>query len=345
MRVKPGLAAAVERVGLAADVVIGLPAPYPGPYMDAWIGVIRARALISAVRVGLFDALPGTTGQLAKRTRCDPQRLEVLLEALRAMRYVRLRRATWRATRRSRTSFGASARMPLKATVGSLTASNYDVLQGLDDVLRGYEPPGLHDSSTLPEVWDGYQAAMIELNAMVAGPTLAALAQPRRLLDIGGGPGSFAIAACRRWPEAEVVIADLPQAAALGRPRVAAAGLDQRISYIEGDARGSDLGRARYDAVTMLNVIHNVDRNTGVALLRAAANAAGPQGTVTVLEIEGTRTLLGTMASLTFCAWMGSRAWTGAQLSQMATDAGLRDVRLARPARLLGNVLLQGRGL
>lgn len=144
---KPALAAVAERIGLAFDGLLGLPAPYPGPYMDTWLGAIRARALISATRVGVFDALPGTTAQVASRTGCDQQRLEVLLEALRALRYVRIRRSTWCATRRTRALFGAGARMPLDATVGSLAATSWDMLGGLEDVLRGGDPPGLHDGS------------------------------------------------------------------------------------------------------------------------------------------------------------------------------------------------------
>lgn len=335
---RPGLAAAAERVGLAADCLFGLPAPYPGPYMDTWLGLVRARALISASRVGVFDALPGTTSELASRTACDAERLEVL----RALRYVRLRRSTWRVTRRTRASFGAGARMPLDATVGSLADANWDVLKGLDDVLRGGPPPGLHDGSPDEAVWTGYQAAMVELNGLVAGPVLDGLGEPRRLLDIGGGPGSFAIAACRRWPQLDVVIADLPQAAVLGYQRVTAAGLEDRIRYVAGDARTGELGSG-CDTVTLLQLLHNVDRQTCVELLQVAAGAAGSDGRVTVLEIEGSRTQIGALASVAFTAWMGSRTWTAAQLTEMAGEAGLVDVRCTRPARLAGSVLLHGR--
>jgi SAM-dependent methyltransferase len=340
--VRPSVAALGERAALAVDTLVGLPAPYPGPYMDAWLGLIRARALISAVRLGVFEALPGTTPEVAARTGCQAERLDVLLEALQAMRYVRRRRGRWRATRRTRASFGPAAALPLGATVGSLAASNWEVMAGLEDVLRGGAPPGLHDGSPTPAVWGGYQAAMVELNAMVAAPVLAALGHPRRLLDIGGGPGSFAAAACERWPDTEVVIADLPQAASLGRERITAAGLADRVRYVDGDARTSDVGSA-YDAVTLLHVLHNVDRETGVGLLRAAGRAAAPTGTVTVLEIEGTRTLVGTLGSLTFCGWMGARAWVAADLEAMAAEAGLTGLRVRRPLRLGGSLLLQAR--
>lgn len=324
---------------MAADALVGLPAPYPGPYMDSWLSLIRARALISALRLGVFAALPGTTAQLAQRTGCEPARLGVLLEALSAMRYVRRRRGGWQAARRARGSFGPDATMPLEATVGSLAASNWEVMRGLEDVLRGGGPPGLHDGSPDDATWSGYQAAMVELNALVDDVVLSILGEPSRLLDIGGGPGSFAISACWGWPGVDVTIADLPRAAALGRERIAAAGLDRRVRYVEGDARTSAPG-TDFDTVTLLHVLHNVDRETAVGLLRAAGQAAAPTGRITVLEIEGEHTLVGTLASLTFCAWMGARAFSADELAAMAGEAGLHNVRLARPMRLPGSVLM-----
>ncbi len=324
---------------LASDALVGLPRPYPGPYMDAWVGLVRASALISATQIGVFDALPGTTSELAERTGCMTERLEVLLEALCAMHYLCLRRGRWRATRRARTSLvKRTAVMPLHATVGSLAASNLDVMRGLENVMRGREPPGLHDEFVEQSTWVGYQAAMAELNAIVADQVLNSMARPRRLLDVGGGPGTFAIAACRRWPDVEVVIADLPRAAEFGKARIAAAGLSERIRYVEGDARKVSLGDG-YDAVTLLQVLHNVDRRTGVGLLHAARASMTTGGRITGLEMNGSATLIGTLASLTFCAWMGARAWTPDQLREMVSEAGFCDVRVEQPLRLMGSLL------
>lgn len=333
-----------ERIGLGADAVVGLPAPFPAPYVDAWVGLLRARALITAVRVGVFDALPGSTEEVAQRCGTVPERTAVLLEALRSLRYVRRRGAAWRATRRARPFFGPGAKVPLEATVGELAAANWDAMTGLDDVVRGGDPPGLHDRPADDPVWVGYQAAMAELNALsadlVAG--MLPLREPRRTLDIGGGPGAFAAALCRRHPSVSVVVADLPPAAALGRERIERAGLAGRVTYVEGDATATDLGEG-YDAVTLNSVLHNVDRDTALALLAKARACAAPGALVAVLEVEGAGTQIGALASLVFCAWMGARAFTGDELRTLAAEAGLRDARLRRPLRLNGSVLLLAR--
>lgn len=112
-------------------------------------------------------------------------------------------------------------------------------------------------------------------------------------------------------------------------------------SDVAGDARTSDLGCA-HDVVTLLQVLHNVDRAASVQLLRAAAGGVRPGGLFVVLEIEAASTLMGSLASLAFTGWMGSRTWTAQQLTEMAADAGVCDVRAQRPAKLPGSVLLLG---
>lgn len=225
--------------------------------------------------------------------------------------------------------------------MGVLAASNWRVLAGLDGVIRGGSPPGLHGDEPDPATWVGYQASMVELNALVAAPVLDALGTPRRLLDIGGGPGAFALAACVRWPGVDVVVAELPQAASLGRERVRTAGRADRIRYIAGDAATAELG-AGHDAVTILQVLHNLPREECVGLLRAGALAAGPEGRVTVLECDGAATQLGALTSLLFCAWTGTRTYAAGELVAMAEEAGLRGVVVRRPPQLAGSVLVQG---
>src|SRR5512137_2043156 len=56
----------------------------PTPIMDAFAGVLFGRALVIAVRRGLFDALaagPLTEQQISSRTRLHPHALRLLLDA------------------------------------------------------------------------------------------------------------------------------------------------------------------------------------------------------------------------------------------------------------------------
>lgn len=145
---------------------------------------------------------------------------------------------------------------------------------------------------------------------------------------------------CARWPQVEVVVADFADAAALGRERLIAAGLEHRVAYVAGDARTSALPEG-FDVATLLSVLHNVDRPTAVSLLRRAGETSRR---VVALELEADRTQVGAMGSLTFCGRMGSRAWRKDELGSMARDAGLTDVHVKRPPRLPGSVLVTATG-
>ena len=57
----------------------------------------------------------------------------------------------------------------------------------------------------------------------------------RRLVDLGGATGHLAIAACRRWPQLEAIVFDLPEAVPLAREIVVASPVADRIQIEAGD--------------------------------------------------------------------------------------------------------------
>ena len=64
--------------------------------------------------------------------------------------------------------------------------------------------------------------------------------------DVAGGHGGFAMAMCRRHPRLQATILDLPASVAVGRRIVEEEGLEERISFHEGDALVDDLGAVSY---------------------------------------------------------------------------------------------------
>jgi hypothetical protein len=264
-----------ERAVFGADQVVELPG-FPGPYADAYMAGVQAHALMASVRLGLWRHLPGTTDALARATGADPERLAVLLNALRALRYVRRRGDRWDAGRRARPWLGKDDGTGMDATVGELAWLNARGMLALDDIVRGGAPAGLHDRPEDDPAWDGYQASMVELHRQVH-PVARTLvpAGARRVLDIGGGPGTFAIDLCRERPELQITVADLPGPAARGRERVREAGLEDRITYVEGDATTTDIGSG-FDVATCNQLLHNVDRATATALLPPRGGPSAP---------------------------------------------------------------------
>ena len=84
--------------------------------------------------------------------------------------------------------------------------------------------------------------------------------QAYRLLDVAGGTGDIALRyAAATGPNASATICDIsPEMLAVGRRRVHDAGLDERITCIEGNAETLPFEAASFDAYTIAFGIRNV---------------------------------------------------------------------------------------
>jgi cyclopropane fatty-acyl-phospholipid synthase-like methyltransferase len=216
-------------------------------------------------------------------------------------------------------------------------------------VLRGGAPIGLHDRPPDDPLWSDYQAAMAQLGELTADLVARAISveHPRRLLDLGGGPGLHAAAMCRRHPGLEATVVELEAPAALARERLAREGLADRVHYEVGDLFAIELGTG-YDVVTAHQVLHNLEEERCVELLRRARTALKRGGTVAVLEPEQPPpgrpgSLIPTVGSLAFMTFTGTRCWTATELRDFFVRAGLAEIEERRPLMLSGNLVLLGR--
>jgi SAM-dependent methyltransferase len=81
------------------------------------------------------------------------------------------------------------------------------------------------------------------------------LSDARRLLDLGGGPGTAAITFARTWTQLQCVVFDLPDPVEIAREQIAAAGLQDRVTVQAGDFHEDDLGTG-FDVVYISNILH-----------------------------------------------------------------------------------------
>ena len=345
-----GVAAIIERGALAARHSGAVPPPFPAPYFDTWVGVLSARAVMAATRLGVFDALadgPDDASGIARRLHLDERGVDALLGALAALGYARRRRnGRYALTRWARRWLAADSEDAISGWVGDFTNDAWDHMGALERVLAGGEPVGLHDRDADDPYWERYQRALCELAGVTADPVAAALPlrEPKRLLDLAGGHGRHAEALCRRHPSLHATVAELEVPARLGRTRIERAGLAGRVEYLEGDLFKADLGTG-YDVVTAHSVLHNLAPERCVALLRRAHEALAPGGLMAVFDMDrGSRTRVAELSALLFHVLEpGTRTWTAGELTGYFEAAGFSRVRVKRPPRLAGNVLVLAR--
>lgn len=130
-----------------------------------------------------------------------------------------------------------------------------------------------------------------------------------RILDLATGTADLAIMVSRTHPDAHVTGLDPSRnMLAVGKQKVAEAGLTQRIELIEGDAQQLSFPEHHFDRVCMAFGIRNVpDRG---AALREMARVTRPGGRIAILELAEPRGgMMGGLARFhihSVVPWVGS---------------------------------------
>jgi demethylspheroidene O-methyltransferase len=199
------------------------------------------------------------------------------------------------------------------------------------------------------EAIGAYTDLMATSQQFVADDILGAydVTRHRRLMDVGGGDGSFLRAVARRGPEPELTLFDLPAVVEIARPRLAAAGLSGRVHLAGGDFTRDPLPSG-HDAITLVRVAHDHDDAVVMQLFRAAHAALEPGGVLLIGE-----PLAGDPSSATFSdAYFGfyllamgtGRTRTPAELCTMLRAAGFGQARqLSTPRPIMTGLVMATR--
>jgi ubiquinone/menaquinone biosynthesis C-methylase UbiE len=109
--------------------------------------------------------------------------------------------------------------------------------------------------------------------------------KPRRLLDVGGNTGKFAVACARHDPDVRVTILDLPGQLEKARQHVEAAGVGERVEGVPIDLLDAERPfPTGFDAVWMSQFLCCFSEEQIISLLRRGAAALAPDGELHVLD-------------------------------------------------------------
>lgn len=299
-------------------------------------GYVESRILHAAVTVELFDALDasGRSGEeIAAAIGTNPRATTLLLNALVAMRLVRKRGDHFLETDASRTFLTTGSPTSYTGMV-RFDASLWPLWERLADTVRSGEPARAPDMfQATPAETARFIDAMASLvqargDARVLAETLD-LAAARRLLDVGSGPGSFPIEFCRRHPNLEVTIFDLPATLEVTRRHLAEAGFDGRIRLVAGDYRRDALPTG-FDVAFLSNIVHGEDEATNRALMRNVHAALAPGGRVLikdhVTDESGTSPAAAAVFSIAMLLFARGRDYAYGEIRAWLLEAGFSRV-------------------
>jgi predicted O-methyltransferase YrrM len=247
----------------------------------------QATVLITANRLRIFDSLaekPATAGQLARRNKLDERALEILLDALAALGLLSKRSSIYRCTAIARTHLVSGK----PEFIGHLIDHHHNMLQNwalLPEVVEKGGPARTRRRKRTPREHSDFIHAMADIGRTSAWSLLDRLdlSRYRRMLDIGGGPGMYAIAACMSQPELNAVVYDLPETIPIARDVIARYGMENRIETMAGDFLKCSLGTG-YDLVLVSNIVHSLGPKDIRTLLAKAYRSMTTGGLIIIKD-------------------------------------------------------------
>jgi SAM-dependent methyltransferase len=325
----------------------------PDPYFDSFTGLVAARALSTAVMLGVFEALqasPTSAAGLAERLSLDPLGAETLLTTLQTLGYVEADGDVFRNTAVSERQLVSSSPESIATFVGAQADLHWETLALLPEAVRDGKAYAMHEERhDETDRWRAYIRGLFEISRPEheANAALVPVEDPRRLVDVAGGHGAFSMAMCRRHPGLEATVLDLPPSAAVGREIVEEQGFSDRVSFQEGDVFEVGLGED-VDVVSAFNLIHHLPEERDRELCRMARAALRPGGCLVIGDSARPEpgeqvSEHGAISSLLFYAWSHSRNFTPSEIRGWMREAGFAEVETHRNERSPWRIVVVGR--
>ena len=171
-------------------------------------------------------------------------------------------------------------------------------------------------------------------SAMGVAPQLATqidLSGRRSLLDLGGGPGTYAIHFCLENPQLKGTVYDLPETEPFAKKIIEQFGLSDRIDFIPGDYLKKDL-KGRYDVVWLSHILHAVGPAECRMILEKTVSVLEPKGMVLVHDFILDDSFDGPLFPALFSLNMlvntkQGQTYSQGQIEEMLLSTGFKEVR------------------
>ena len=300
-------------------------------------GFVQSQVLLALLRSGVLDALrdgPRRLDALASVLDVSADRLGRLLDAAAALKLVHRRGEVVVLGDLGAALLGNPAARAMIEHHDALYRDLAEPNALLDVAMPASHTARLWRYAESPET-AAYSTLMTRSQDMIAAEVLAVLplARRRKLLDVGGGEGAFAMAVARRHEHLQVTVFDLPAVAPAARDAVRRAGLEPRVAVRPGSFFADPLPRDA-DALTLVRVLHDHDDGPALELLDACRAALPSGGLLAVAEpLAGETPAVDAYFAMYFLAMGQGRLRTPAEVQALLERAGFRGVRRL-PTRL-----------
>jgi hypothetical protein len=156
----------------------------------------------------------------------------------------------------------------------------------------------------------------------------------RNLLDLGGGPGTYAALFCRNTPKLKATVFDLPTSRPYACKTLARFGMEGRVRFVPGNYLKDGLG-GPYDAAWLSHILHAEGPEDCRRIIKKTVAALEPGGLILIHEFLLRDTMDGPVFPALFSLNMLSGTRSGqsyceGQVRRMLAEAGVKKIRRLR---------------
>ena len=312
--------------------------PAPDIFIE-YAGWMKARIILSAAELEFFtllDERPLTSEELAQSLKADARAVTRIFDCLVIFELLIKKNGRYALTEQG--SF-FSSRHPESVLPMLLHMNNmWDNWARLTETIRKGKNPSL--KSVIDAKDEGITKAFIGAMHVIGRGLSREIAASydlscfKRLLDLGGGSGTYTIAFLERNPNMSAVIFDLPGVIPLAVERLQDAGYLERVSLVAGDFYKDELP-AGCDLALLSAIIHQNSPQENLALYKKIFRALEPGGALLIrdhiMDESRTRPPAGALFAINMLVHTsGGDTYTFNEIKNTLELAGFKEVQQVR---------------
>jgi len=300
---------------------------------------MASRVLISGAELDIFTLIAKeslTAEEIAAATGTKLRGMVILLDALCALGFLVKKDGRYHAEPSAAPLLSATAPDSILPMVLHM-ATVWQNWSQITDIVLGKTMPGLETKGALAK--DNRKAFIgaMHVAASKAAPKIVAAINPgqaRRLLDVGGGSGSYTLAMLSAVPEMRATLFDLPPVIEMARDRIQAADMLDRVELVAGDFYKDELPPG-HDLALLSAIIHQSSYEQNEILYAKIYRALNSGGRIVVrdhvMSADRTQPLEGALFAVNMLAGTeGGRTYTFDEIKEGLTAVGFTRINLTQ---------------
>ncbi len=307
----------------------------PGELLEISGFFWKTCALHAAVKLDVFTVIGDehlTGEQITQKLNGAQRGVPRLLDALTAMELLVKTDGKYKNTPSGKTLLAKDS----PKYIGHIIMHHHHLLESwsqLDQAVRSGSPVRASASFSNEEWRESFLMGMFNM-AMNFAPQIVPLidlSSKSHLLDLGGGPGTYAIHFCLENSRLRATVYDLPTTRPFAEKTIEQFKLSDRINFVDGNYLKDPI-EGRYDVAWLSHILHGEGPEECRMIVQKATDALVPGGMIIIHDFILNNNMDGPLFPALFSLNMllgtdSGQSYSEKQIVEMLTAAGVKDPR------------------